>query len=663
MRYAAASLDLDIKGQARVNQYTPRPQDLQQLYDQALAAFEAEGSKSPTPVIVKSLSPSHVSPHLSTFHLNLPNPAVTPPKTGSGREHREQESTDSDDISRIYSIYASDSGNNESRSSASNYHYHNRNNDLRADGYDNQSIHAISPISAAESHAKNRPSSPLVFHEDLRHLYDQVLAGFRTEASQGSPATTLESASTSSVSSHSLTSDSNSPNPSTHPPRNGSDREYRAQEPASGEEIYSIFASDNRSNEYTSPVNASNYHSHDQNNDNRDNQSMHTISPISPKSSAVATCAWSTRSASFRSNGRDGAGKKRRLPSPPTHTQGHAQGRPVVPPPPPLPSQPSYSMPESDPYYGDADFGAEEFVNFSLLSHLAVQLRDKVPREVHTKASIPYERAFTGKDIVDTIQALIKKHLLLNHSLNLAAFPSSYPSTAIIDRRAALHIARSLQTQLLFDEVEGGGRELSDGVEGVYMFSDDSALSETTNSGGFALTTAELPLPTAVVTMLTRCYVPTCVDDKPCYAWDCPKRGQSLHRMLASFSSPSSRLNNINSSSSSKPKMKPNASTTPKSAVGLAKSTSIASSYPNTSNNSGSRFSGSSDKSSQSSKRTISGPTTEDEKPWKETVPREMLSRIPEGEVRKPKETAISSEDEGDWYIRNDPSKTGYDDG
>lgn len=40
------------------------------------------------------------------------------------------------------------------------------------------------------------------------------------------------------------------------------------------------------------------------------------------------------------------------------------------------------------------------FLNLSLLSHIAVQLRDKVPRSTHVKSSIPYERAFTGKDIV-----------------------------------------------------------------------------------------------------------------------------------------------------------------------------------------------------------------------------------------------------------------------
>jgi RHO1 GDP-GTP exchange protein 1/2 len=54
-----------------------------------------------------------------------------------------------------------------------------------------------------------------------------------------------------------------------------------------------------------------------------------------------------------------------------------------------------------DEYWEDEDEDDESrFVNFSLLSHIAVQLRDKVPRGTHVKGSIPYPRAFTGKDIV-----------------------------------------------------------------------------------------------------------------------------------------------------------------------------------------------------------------------------------------------------------------------
>lgn len=52
-------------------------------------------------------------------------------------------------------------------------------------------------------------------------------------------------------------------------------------------------------------------------------------------------------------------------------------------------------------YWEDEDEEDEtRFVNFSLLSNIAMQLRDKVPRGTHVKGSIPYPRAFTGKDIV-----------------------------------------------------------------------------------------------------------------------------------------------------------------------------------------------------------------------------------------------------------------------
>ena len=63
------------------------------------------------------------------------------------------------------------------------------------------------------------------------------------------------------------------------------------------------------------------------------------------------------------------------------------------------PNQP-YETVENE-YWEDEDEDDEtRFVNFAMLSHMAVQLRDKVPRGTHVKGSIPYSRAFTGKDIV-----------------------------------------------------------------------------------------------------------------------------------------------------------------------------------------------------------------------------------------------------------------------
>ena len=52
---------------------------------------------------------------------------------------------------------------------------------------------------------------------------------------------------------------------------------------------------------------------------------------------------------------------------------------------------------EADLLYDDDERG---FIILSLLSNLAVQLYDNVPRGTHVKGSIPYPRAFTGKDVV-----------------------------------------------------------------------------------------------------------------------------------------------------------------------------------------------------------------------------------------------------------------------
>ncbi|KAF8892159.1 Dbl-like domain-containing protein [Infundibulicybe gibba] len=157
----------------------------------------------------------------------------------------------------------------------------------------------------------------------------------------------------------------------------------------------------------------------------------------------------------------------------------------------------------------DEDDDPSRFVNFSLLSHLAVQLRDKVPRGTHVKGSIPYPRAFTGKDVVSTIQAQIQRELAINHGISTN------------DRRAALQVARSLQSQLFFYEVEWGGRVLQDGVEDVYMFLDDQEGAPREE------------LPTGVITVLSKCYAPLCGDGRPaCYAFGCPRQGNSIAHQL-----------------------------------------------------------------------------------------------------------------------------------
>ena len=70
-----------------------------------------------------------------------------------------------------------------------------------------------------------------------------------------------------------------------------------------------------------------------------------------------------------------------------------------------------------------------------------------------------------------TIHAQITRELALTHGI------------VSLDRRAALQVARSLQSQLFFYEVEWGGRQLQDGVEDVYMFLDDQEAASGSGSG------------------------------------------------------------------------------------------------------------------------------------------------------------------------------------
>ncbi|KAJ3809165.1 CNH domain-containing protein [Lentinula aff. lateritia] len=159
---------------------------------------------------------------------------------------------------------------------------------------------------------------------------------------------------------------------------------------------------------------------------------------------------------------------------------------------------------------------ASRYVNFSLLSHIAVQLKDKVPRGTHVKGSIPYPGGFTGRDIVSTIQSLIQRELLINHGVSTS------------DRRAALQVARSLHSQLFFYEVEWGGRVLQDGVEDVYMFLDDLDGGAGSSSAQPSSPSELTELPTGIITALTKCYSPDCMEGMTCYSPRCPRKGDSI---------------------------------------------------------------------------------------------------------------------------------------
>ncbi|KAJ3780956.1 Dbl-like domain-containing protein [Lentinula aff. detonsa] len=187
-------------------------------------------------------------------------------------------------------------------------------------------------------------------------------------------------------------------------------------------------------------------------------------------------------------------------------------------------SNPGFISPRSpyDEYEGYVDDDASSssssfasrYVNYSLLSHIAVQLKDKVPRGTHVKGSIPYPGGFTGKDIVSTIQSLIQRELLINHGVSTS------------DRRAALQVARSLQSQLFFYEVEWGGRVLQDGVEDVYMFLDDLDGGAGSSSAQPSSPSELTELPTGIITALTKCYSPDCVEGMTCYSPRCPRKAR-----------------------------------------------------------------------------------------------------------------------------------------
>jgi hypothetical protein len=83
---------------------------------------------------------------------------------------------------------------------------------------------------------------------------------------------------------------------------------------------------------------------------------------------------------------------------------------------------------EDDFYDYESDEDDSRFVDFSLLSHIAMRLRDKVPRETHVKGSIPYPRAFTGKDVV--VSLLFLSDDLMIESSSIFSQQFSHKSSA-----------------------------------------------------------------------------------------------------------------------------------------------------------------------------------------------------------------------------------------
>jgi hypothetical protein len=155
-------------------------------------------------------------------------------------------------------------------------------------------------------------------------------------------------------------------------------------------------------------------------------------------------------------------------------------------------------------------------INPALLSHIAVFVKDNVPRDEHTRGAVPFPSSFTGSDVVSTI---------------LRVIPHIYRT----DRRYALQVARSLQENLFFFEVNYSGRVLQDNLDDVYIFGEEEgvgvsrAASDVRSSvwdGAAAGRTSatDNELPTGVFPAFSRCYSPSCSPASPgtCYAYGCP---------------------------------------------------------------------------------------------------------------------------------------------
>ncbi|PWN29409.1 hypothetical protein BDZ90DRAFT_230285 [Jaminaea rosea] len=207
------------------------------------------------------------------------------------------------------------------------------------------------------------------------------------------------------------------------------------------------------------------------------------------------------------------------------------------------------------------------FVDFCQLSHLALLLRDAIPRESHVKGSISYPNSFTGKDLVSTIQELIPRgRVEAAAGLEGAGLDEAQKQLKI--RQLVLGIARSLKSQLFFHEVDWGDSELQDGVDEVYLFLGDTmAQSESAErgpSGDFSFGQSNLDLslsydssprdhpvsssgvdelPTGVIVQLTTCYSPSCgreggIPGTACYSPSCPRSSRPLLQRTASATTP-----------------------------------------------------------------------------------------------------------------------------
>ncbi|GAA5885505.1 hypothetical protein JCM16303_002232 [Sporobolomyces ruberrimus] len=132
---------------------------------------------------------------------------------------------------------------------------------------------------------------------------------------------------------------------------------------------------------------------------------------------------------------------------------------------------------DSIPTRSDGDQEPQSYVNPAFLSHLAVWLKDEVPRGNRTKRSGVEHWGFTGKEIVDTIlkalPPLASTSTTTSNSLEVPPIPppgaaapvvpsTSTTSSSSPNPKLALSIARTLQQSLWFHEVDFNDSVLKD---------------------------------------------------------------------------------------------------------------------------------------------------------------------------------------------------------
>ncbi|GAA5983657.1 hypothetical protein JCM5350_000658 [Sporobolomyces pararoseus] len=271
------------------------------------------------------------------------------------------------------------------------------------------------------------------------------------------------------------------------------------------------------------------------------------------------------------------------------------------------PSPSAYSLNPSSSYnslsttgggattYHDAPEDPKSYINPAFLSHLAVWLKDQVPRGNRIKNSGVEHWGFTGKEIVDTILKALplpasttttttsdptqvgdnstrssvppapppgaaassvapSPTTATSSPASLSPLPSKQTSTPQDPgRKLALSIARTLQQSLWFHEVDfddhllkDSGDETGGGTNQVYtfLFVEGGGLQQGTSDGRTNDRERENggeEIPTGVVTSLTRFDGSVVGVKGGCYSFDCPNRNSSsfggeLHRVGSTVS-------------------------------------------------------------------------------------------------------------------------------